>query len=114
MSLCFAFTIIAVIFSTVLTIGLLVLLVKLAKEEVIAFRKSVKVGIYVCCSLLILAAIVPAGYYLSFSKELAQCAVKSYNSSQVQAVAIIAIIIVGLGFLMWLLFIFYFYERVSS
>jgi hypothetical protein len=80
---------------------------------VIAFRKSVKIGIYVCCSLLILAAIVPAGYYLSFFKELAKCAVTSYNSSQILAVAIIGIIIVALSVLMWLMFIIYFYQRVS-
>lgn len=109
LSLCFVFTLIAVICSTVLIVILLVLLVKLIKEDVVAFRKSVKVSIYVCCSLLILAATIPAGYYLAYTKELAQCAVTSYNASQVQAVAIIAIIIVALAFFMWLLFILYFY-----
>ena len=108
-SLCFAFTFIAVIFSTVLTVFLLVLLIKMGKEEVVAFRKSVKVSIYLFCSLIILAVTVPAGYYLAFYRELAQCAVTSYNSSQVQAVAIIAIMVVALTFIMWLLFILCFY-----
>jgi len=103
------FTILAVAFSTALTIILLVLIIKMGKDEIVAFRKSVKVSIYVLCSLLIISITVPAGYYLAFTRELIQCAVTTYNSSQIQAIAIIAIIGVALACLIWVLFIIYFY-----
>jgi hypothetical protein len=38
------------------------------KEEVVTFRKAVKVGLYVCSSLFVLTATIPAGYYLAFSR----------------------------------------------
>ena len=56
------------IFATAVTVILLVLLIKMVKEEVVAFRKAVKVSLYVCASLLIVSATVPAGYYLAFSR----------------------------------------------
>jgi len=65
---CFIFTIFALMFSTAVTIILLVLLIKMRKEEVVAFRKAVKVSLYVCSSLFVLTATIPAGYYLAFSR----------------------------------------------
>lgn len=67
MGFCFIFTVLALIFSTVLTVILLILLIKMNKDEVIAFRKVVKVVLYVFASLMVLTATVPAGYYLSFA-----------------------------------------------
>lgn len=113
-SFCFIFTIFALIFSTAVTVILLILLIKMVREEVVAFRKAVKVGLYVCASLLVLTAMIPAGYYLAFSRELSQCAIVVYDATQVRAVGIIGIIIVAFCFVLWLLLMIFFYERVSS
>lgn len=64
---CFIFTVLALIFSTVLTVILLILLIKMNRDEVIAFRKVIKIALYVFASLTALAVTVPAGYYLSFA-----------------------------------------------
>jgi hypothetical protein len=37
------------------------------RDEVIAFRKVLKIALYVFASLTVLAVTVPAGYYLSFA-----------------------------------------------
>lgn len=89
-------------------------MIKLRKEQVVAFRKECKVGLYVCTSFLVLSIMIPAGYYIAFLRELSQCALTSYNSSYVQAIGIIAIITVAFAFLLWILLIIFFYERVSS
>ena len=62
----FIFSVLAVVFSTIVAVILLVFLVKLAKDEVVAFRNGYKVVLYVNISLLILSLTIPAGYYLSF------------------------------------------------
>lgn len=65
---CFIYTIFALLFSTAVTVILLVLLIKMRKEEVVAFRKAVKVALYVCASMFVVTATIPAGYYLAYSR----------------------------------------------
>ncbi len=64
----FIFSVLAVVSSTIVTVILLVLLIKLAKDEIVTFRHGYKVALYVNISLLILSVTIPAGYYLSFSR----------------------------------------------
>ncbi len=71
------------LFSAVSSIILVMLLpqslLKLCKDEAIYLTHAVKVALYLSCSVMILTAIVPAGYFLTLYHELPYCTSSSYN-----------------------------------
>lgn len=61
-----------------------------------------------------LTATVPAGYFLTFDRELGSCPISSYSSGQVQAVYIIGLILVFVALGVWVLFMGHLFGRVNS
>jgi cytochrome bd-type quinol oxidase subunit 2 len=102
----FVISLFAVLIASILFIILLMWVVAICKgslpNESISLNS--KIILYILSSLLVLSAIIPFGYHLSYAIELNNCTGSS-NSNQLIGLLIVALALFILALLLWILLI---------
>ena len=94
---------IAVISSIVLIIILIIQIVKLCHNETLSWRGATKIVMYISSSVVIWMAVPTAGSFLVFKIEMETCNYTTYNVHHILAVAIVAMILIGVTIVLWIL-----------
>lgn len=102
------------VLSSLISIGLVVflviLLVKLIKEEIVRFHGLTKIIIYILASLVVYTSIIPAGRFLTFRFELDDCTGSVYNSSHLMAIGFCGLALVIISLAVWILLMFVYWK----